>query len=125
MRPIRILPAVVLTLATCVAHAMPADASAASRGVDTPTPLESYVYTPDPAYAYNLTETIPLGDATAYVVLMDSLRWRADTEVDRTLWTHQVVIIAPNAVSVASTPTTATTTSSSTAAATPMTTSTP
>ncbi|MEL7449002.1 MAG: PhoPQ-activated protein PqaA family protein [Pseudomonadota bacterium] len=97
MRPIRILPA--LILATCVGLTTPFKAQAQARGGDAPTPLETYVHTPDPAYAYSLTQTIPLGDATAYVILMDSLRWRSDTEVDRTLWTHQVVIIVPNAVS--------------------------
>lgn len=84
-----------LALMSCVALASIATAARATpvRGV---TPLENYVYTPDPAFGYTLQDTVTGPGYTAYVLLMDSLRWRSDMEVDRTLWTHQVIVLVPD-----------------------------
>ncbi|MEM9056904.1 MAG: PhoPQ-activated protein PqaA family protein [Pseudomonadota bacterium] len=92
----------ILALAATLAINLAAHATepAARPGDGALTPLESYVQTPDPAYQFSLVDTVPLGDATAYVLLMDSQRWRSDTEVDRTLWTHQMLIVAPSQIAV-------------------------
>ena len=62
------------------------------------TALEEYVYMPYAAYQYTLINTEELPGFTYYTLLMDSLRWRSPAEVDRTLWTHQVLIVVPDVV---------------------------
>lgn len=62
------------------------------------SPLSDYVYTSEPVYGYTLTETLTGPGYTAYVLLMDALEWRTPAEVDRTLWSHQVVILVPDTV---------------------------
>lgn len=72
-------------------------ALAAGKG-SAATALEEYVYTPDLVYNYTLTDTQVFPGFTFYSLLMDSLNWRGPQEVDRTLWTHQVLVIVPNVV---------------------------
>ncbi len=62
------------------------------------TPLEEYVYTPDPAYGYELVSAQPLAGYTVYTLLMNSLQWRSAKEVDRQLWTHQLIVVVPDNV---------------------------
>ncbi len=62
------------------------------------TALEEYVFSPDPAYAWELTDTQDFPGYTLYSLLVDSLEWRSESEVDRTLWTHQVNIVVPDEV---------------------------
>ncbi len=97
MKPIRI-NALAACIAAFILAASPWD-SARAGGLVEPTALEQYVYTPDPAYGYTLTETLEFPQATIYVFLMDSLTWRAADEVDRQLWTHELVLIVPTAMS--------------------------
>ncbi|MEM9387827.1 MAG: PhoPQ-activated protein PqaA family protein [Pseudomonadota bacterium] len=80
------------------AHAVGPARAPTSPTLGNPTLLADYVFTPDPAYAYSLTGTEVLPGATVYTLLMDSLTWRSDEEVDRTLWTHEVVVIVPDEV---------------------------
>jgi PhoPQ-activated pathogenicity-related protein len=63
-----------------------------------PSPLSDYVYAPEPVYGYTLMETIDGPGYSAHVLLMNALEWRTPQEVDRTLWSHQVVIIVPDVV---------------------------
>ncbi len=86
-----------MALAAMLATGSPRQAAAGD--LIEPTALEQYVYTPDPAYNYTLTQTLEFPQATIYVMLMDSLSWRSGDEVDRTLWTHQLVLIVPAEVS--------------------------
>lgn len=62
------------------------------------TALDEYVAKPDPSFRYDLVRTIPDQEYTAYVLDMDSQRWRTLQEVDRTQWSHWIVIVRPNQV---------------------------
>jgi PhoPQ-activated pathogenicity-related protein len=63
-------------------------------------PLDDYVAAVDPSYTYSLNSTIPGTGYTAYVYYMASQRWRsAPSEVDRNLWEHWLIIVAPATVS--------------------------
>lgn len=67
--------------------------------------LDDFVYTDDPAYQYNLIETLPLrvGSvqiATAFNLYMVSQTWRSASEIytgnfDGRVWNHNVTIIQP------------------------------
>ena len=59
------------------------------------TPLDDYVYTPDPAYGYSLLSTHPNEGYTDYVLEMTSQTWRDASEVDVPLWKHHLVITVP------------------------------
>lgn len=88
LAPIRF--AVVLSLLAMHTHAIAQPPPA--------TALEKYVYTPDPAYGFELDDTIAGAGYTAYILLMDSLRWRTSEQVNRTLWTHQIIVVVPDVV---------------------------
>lgn len=60
------------------------------------TTLDDYVTAPDENYSYSLVNTITARGYTAYVLEMTSQSWRNETEVDRTLWKHWLVIIKPD-----------------------------
>ena len=62
------------------------------------TALDRYVDAPDPSYRYELAATIPGDGYTAFVLDMTSQSWRAAGEVDRTVWTHWLTVIKPDAV---------------------------
>lgn len=63
------------------------------------TALDDYVNTPDPSY--NFTFAAPPIDADGYklyVIYMSSQQWRTSAEVDRTQWTHWMVMVVPDTV---------------------------
>jgi PhoPQ-activated pathogenicity-related protein len=64
----------------------------------TPTPLDTYVHTPDPNYSYTLESTIPGQGCTTYVINMTSQAWRSEKEVNRTVWKHWLTIVKPDKV---------------------------
>lgn len=59
------------------------------------TALDRYIAKPDPAYAYTHRLTVPGLGSTTYFLDLVSQTWRSETEVDRTLWEHNVEIAAP------------------------------
>jgi len=63
------------------------------------TALDDYVAAADPAYSYQLVNTISGSGYTAYVLDMTSQSWRSSSEVDRTLWQHWLTIVVPTTVS--------------------------
>lgn len=63
-----------------------------------PTALDAYVKAPDSHYSYKLESTIPGQGFTGYVLNMTSQKWRSETEVDRPVWTHWLVICRPDTV---------------------------
>jgi PhoPQ-activated pathogenicity-related protein len=67
-------------------------ASAADTGLD------RYVKKADPAYAYNIVNTVHGEGYTSYVVELTSQAWRKPTEVDRTVWKHWLTIVKPDRV---------------------------
>lgn len=60
------------------------------------TPLDRYVNTPDPAFQYELVDTIPAETFTTYVVRMVSQRWLTEAEVKDPVWWHWLTIVVPD-----------------------------
>lgn len=65
------------------------------------TALEEYVKYQDGAYQSQLLATIPGKGFTALVYRIVSQKWLDDTEVDRSLWEHNLVTIVPDNVQTA------------------------
>lgn len=59
------------------------------------TALDDYVAKPDPSYGYTYSETRHGWGYSVHVVDMTSQQWRSPSEVDRTLWTHELLIAVP------------------------------
>jgi PhoPQ-activated pathogenicity-related protein len=62
------------------------------------TALRDYVNAFDPAYGYTLIASAPQPGFTVHILSLTSQNWRRATEVDRTLWTHSLVVIVPDNV---------------------------
>lgn len=62
------------------------------------TPLDKYIEAPDPAYKYELVNTIPGKGYTTYILDMTSQTWRSANEVDRNVWKHWMIVIKPDNV---------------------------
>ena len=84
---------VVIGLSPGTANAQ-AQALAAAPGAAR-TALDRYVEASDPSYRYEVAATIPGNGYTASVIDMTSQTWRAPGEVDRTAWTHWLIVIKP------------------------------
>lgn len=63
------------------------------------TALDRYVEAPDPAFKFELVNTIPGDGITTYVLDMVSQNWLTTAEVDRTEWRHWLSVIKPDKVS--------------------------
>lgn len=72
-------------VAVCCTGQAPAEASA----------LDDYVATPDPHYGFVQVDTRHGEGYTVFVLDMTSQQWRSPAEVDRVLWTHEVLIAVP------------------------------
>lgn len=62
------------------------------------TALDRYVRQPDPAYSYQLVNTVRSPGLTTYFLDLTSQRWLTEAEVDRPEWRHSLIIIRPDAV---------------------------
>ena len=62
------------------------------------TPLDRYVYTPDPAFEYQVVDTLPGEGFTTYIVRMVSQRWMTEAEVKDPVWWHWLTIVVPENV---------------------------
>lgn len=62
------------------------------------TALDRYVAASDANYRYQLLNTIPGDDYTAYVLELTSQQWRTAEEVDRPVWKHWLTIVRPERV---------------------------
>ena len=62
------------------------------------TALDRYVAAPDPAYKYDLVNTIPGEGYTTYVIELTSQQYLTTAEVDRPIWKHWLTIVKPDAV---------------------------
>jgi PhoPQ-activated pathogenicity-related protein len=79
--------------ATTARHGRPAPSAGLEK-----TALDRYVAAPDPAYTYEIANTIKGEGYTAYYVDMTSQTWRSAREVNRTQWKHWLVIVRPDKV---------------------------
>ena len=59
------------------------------------TPLDRYVSTPDPAFAWKVLSPLPAEGASATLLEMTSQRWLTEKEVERPLWTHWITVVHP------------------------------
>ncbi len=99
--PLLVWSCVSLMNATTV-HAQ-ATATAPRRPIPTPAVngqnvLDRYIAAKDDAYAWKLLEKKTLPQGATYAVHMTSQRWLRPDEVDRTLWEHSLVVVAPAGV---------------------------
>ncbi len=62
------------------------------------TALDEYVAKPDPVYSYKLVNTLPGDGFTTFVLEMTSQSWLTESEVDRTVWKHWMIITKPDDV---------------------------
>lgn len=62
------------------------------------TALRDYIRAADPAFGFSQVAVVPQSDMTLYVLTMTSQEWRTTAEVDRTLWRHWLVVIAPEVI---------------------------
>lgn len=69
-----------------------------ARETANPTPLDTYVATPDPNYAWELARTDQAADFTSYTLKMTSQQWLTEKEVDKPIWRHWVTICVPKVV---------------------------
>jgi PhoPQ-activated pathogenicity-related protein len=60
------------------------------------TTLEEYVKLDDGVFAYQQVMAIPQAGFTVYVYKLTSQKWRAESEVDRTIWEHQLTLVVPD-----------------------------
>ncbi len=60
------------------------------------TALDRYIAKPDPAYSYAHYLTQRKCGYTVYFLTMTSQQWRAEEEVDRVLWEHEMQICVPS-----------------------------
>ena len=59
------------------------------------TALDQYVAKEDLNYSYRLYHTQNGVGYTVYFIEMTSQQWRSASEVDRPIWTHEVVVAIP------------------------------
>ncbi len=86
---------ILLTVVAC--DAPPAETTAEEQPAAS-TPLDTYVTTPDPAYAYEAHSTIEGDGFTQHVVRMTSQTWLTETEVEDPTWWHWLTIVVPDSV---------------------------
>lgn len=73
-------------------------APAATGMANYDTPLDKYVNTPDPAFEYQLLDTIPGEGFKTYVIRMVSQRWLTEAEVKDPLWWHWMTLTVPDQI---------------------------
>ncbi|XP_061469346.1 autocrine proliferation repressor protein A-like [Rhineura floridana] len=57
--------------------------------------LDVYVQQRDPHYSYTIKKKEDSPDVTVYTLKMTSLKWLDDSEVDTTVWWHELFIVMP------------------------------
>jgi len=62
------------------------------------TLLQKYVNKPDPAYQYRLVNSVSADGYSTHLIAMDSQHWRKAGEVNRSLWSHWLIITIPEKV---------------------------
>jgi len=62
------------------------------------TALFDYVNTPDNTYSYQHFLSLPGPGVTSHIFSMNSQQWRSGSEIDRTTWSHWIIISIPDTV---------------------------
>lgn len=85
-KPQHLFPFVILMLVSCSTEEEPVN------------PFEAYLSEVDPAYEYELRNTIEGKNYTAYVIRMVSQTWLTEDIVDEPEWWHWLTIVVPDSV---------------------------
>jgi PhoPQ-activated pathogenicity-related protein len=59
------------------------------------TAMDEYVQKADPAYHWKVEKVTPGNPATTSVIRLTSQKWRDESEVDRPIWEHWLVVVKP------------------------------
>lgn len=62
------------------------------------TPLDEYVHAPDPAYKWELVNTVEGADFKTYIIKLTSQGWRTEADVNRVVWEHWLIATAPKEI---------------------------
>lgn len=90
---------VVFITTSCHTVAPPAETETRSvDAVQSITPLDKYVATPDDAFEYEVVDTIEGEGHKTYVIRMISQRWLTEAEVKDPLWWHWLTMVVPDGV---------------------------
>lgn len=65
------------------------------RAVGEETALDRYVKAADSTYQWNVVHAHVGDDATQFVVELTSQTWRTEKDVDRPVWKHWLIVVAP------------------------------
>ncbi len=84
-------------LLTSSLSAFAADTSRAA-GKFKETPLDKYVYAPDPSYKWEVVKTIPGEGHTGYVLELTSQTWNTPVKASNSVWKHWLIIVKPEKV---------------------------
>lgn len=63
-----------------------------------PSVLEEYVRKTDPVYGWKVAKTIDGGLSTTLIVELTSQSWLTESQVDRTVWKHWLIVVKPKKV---------------------------
>lgn len=80
---------------TGCAHAPKLEPGNTARETAQPTPLDTYVFKPDPNFSYKLVWEEKGDGWTGYVLDMTSQQWRSAAEVDLPIWKHYLTVVCP------------------------------
>lgn len=70
--------------------------SLSARAAEELTELDKYIARPDPAFAWNVAQTIPGDGYTTYLIDLTSQTWRSEQDVDRPVWKHWLAVVKPD-----------------------------
>ena len=62
------------------------------------TPLDKYVYAPDPSYKWEVAKTIPGEGCTTFVLQLTSQTWNTPVKASTNVWKHWLFIVKPDKV---------------------------
>lgn len=85
-------------LLTATLFAGAARAESTARETENPTPLDTYVYTPDEHYAWELVGTTESNGCKTHVIELTSQQWLTEAEVDKPIWKHWMLVVVPEEV---------------------------
>ncbi len=68
------------------------------KSIQSLTPLDKYVATPDEAFEYKIVDTIAGEGHSTYVIRMVSQRWLTEAEVKDPVWWHWLTLVVPDEV---------------------------
>ncbi len=94
----RMAPSIALLLCAAAGAWTAAAADTTARETEHPTPLDTYVYTPDEHYAWRVENKTESNGTTTYVIELTSQQWLSEAEVDKPIWKHWLLVVVPEEV---------------------------